>query len=74
MAIIKKETLPYTKMQIDLTGPEGNAFVLIGHAKRFARDLHLDGDKITKEMMSGDYENLVTIFDNNFGMVVDLIR
>lgn len=59
---------------IDLTGPDGNAFVLLGKAKQFARQLGLDGNAITSEMMSGDYENLIEVFDREFGDFVILER
>jgi hypothetical protein len=59
---------------IDLTGPEGNAFFLMGQANRFARDLGLDGDTIINEMKSGNYENLVQVFDRYFGDYVILER
>jgi len=59
---------------IDLTGPDGNAFVLMGYAKRFAKQLDLDADVIIKEMKSGDYENLLQVFDNYFGEFVILER
>ena len=59
---------------IDLTGPEGNAFFLMGRADRFARDLGLDGDMIIAEMRSGNYENLVQVFDRYFGDYVILER
>ena len=59
---------------IDLTGPAGNAFSLMGNAKRFARQLGLDGDKIIEEMKSGDYENLISVFDKYFGDYVILER
>ena len=59
---------------IDLTGPDGNAFVLLGKAKRLARQLGLDGNAITNEMMSGDYENLIEVFDREFGDFVILER
>ena len=57
---------------IDLTGPDGNAFVLLGKAKHLARQLGLDGNAITSEMMSGDYENLIKVFDREFGDFVIL--
>jgi hypothetical protein len=57
---------------IDLTGPDGNAFVLMGYAKNFARQLDLDADVIIKEMKSGDYEHLIKVFDNYFGSFVIL--
>jgi hypothetical protein len=65
---------PYSIPVIDLTGPQGNAFFLIGQAVRFARDLDLDGDAIVAEMKSGNYENLVQIFDRYFGDYVILER
>ena len=52
---------------IDLTGPEGNAYCLMGYAKKFARQLDLDANQIIEEMKSGDYENLVATFDKYFG-------
>ena len=58
---------PATEVVIDLTGPEGNAFNMMAHAKRFARELKMDGTIILTEMMNGDYENLVHVFDKHFG-------
>ena len=59
---------------IDLTGPDGNAFVLLGYAKRYAKQLGLDGKAIQNEMMQGDYEHLLEVFDKNFGDYVILER
>jgi len=59
---------------IDLTGPDGNAFALMGFALRFARQLDLDATQIREEMMAGDYENLVAVFDKYFGDYVTLER
>ena len=59
---------------IDLTGPDGNAFALMGYAKRFAKQLGLNGDEIISDMTSGDYENLIQVFDSNFGDFVILER
>ena len=59
---------------IDLTGPDGNAFNLMGYARRFAAQLGLDSSIIVKEMMAGDYENLLQVFDKNFGEYVILER
>ena len=57
---------------IDLSGPDGNAFALMGHAKNLARQIGLDSGHILKEMQSGDYDNLVNVFDRYFGSVVEL--
>jgi hypothetical protein len=60
------------KPVIDLTGPEGNAYCLMGYARRYSRQLGLDSDKVIDEMMRGDYENLLNVFDNYFGDYVIL--
>ena len=62
------------ELVIDLTGPDGNAYALMGYAKRFARQLDLDDKAIIAEMMSGDYENLLEVFDKYFGDFVILER
>ena len=59
---------------IDLTGPDGNAFALMAYAGRFALQLGLDKEKIINEMMSGDYENLLQVFDGYFSSFVILER
>jgi hypothetical protein len=46
----------------------------MGYAKRFARQLELDGDSIINEMKAGDYEHLVSTFDKHFGEYVILER
>ena len=67
----KKESLG---ISIDLTGPDGNAFVLIGTAGNLAKQLGLDGKAIRTEMMAGNYENLINVFDKHFGNFVTLYR
>jgi hypothetical protein len=59
---------------IDLTGPEGNAYVLLGYANKWAKELGLDGDAIRAEMTAGDYDNLLNVFDSYFGDFVILER
>ena len=64
-------------IEIDLTGPEGNAFVLLGYAKRYAKQLGKNGveaEAIVNEMTSGDYDNLLDVFDKYFGSFVTLYR
>jgi hypothetical protein len=61
-------------IEIDLTGPQGNAYFLLGTADNLAKQLGLDAIQIKLEMMSGDYENLVQTFDNYFGRIVTLYR
>ena len=61
---------------IDLTGPDGNAFALMAYAKRFATQLGWKdrGTALIEDMMSGDYEHLLEVFDNAFGEFVILER
>ena len=75
MIISKQESTK--QVVIDLTGPDGNAFALIGHAQRFAKQLGYDPKQrgeLNTEMISGDYENLVQVFDKHFGELVILER
>jgi hypothetical protein len=46
----------------------------MSYATRFARQLNLDATQIREEMMAGDYEHLVAIFDKYFGDYVILER
>ena len=72
--MIRKKQKNYGPIVIDLTGPDGNAFVLLGKAKGIAKQLELDGDKIIDEMTQSDYEHLVETFDKYFGKFVILER
>jgi len=69
-----REKQPPREIIIDLTGPDGNAFALMGYAMRFAKQLGKDGKAITNEMMSGNYENLIEVFEREFGDFVILER
>ncbi len=59
---------------IDLTGPQGNAYCLLGIAQSTAKQLDLDHKAIIAEMKSGDYEHLVETFDKYFGNIYILER
>jgi len=62
---------------IDLTGPQGNAFFLLGTAKNLAKQLGYTKKEIhylIEAMQSSDYENLIEVFDANFGHIVILER
>lgn len=61
-------------IKIDLTGPDGNAFNLLGIAKHLGKQLNKDVDDIVSRMKSGDYENLLKVFDEEFGYFVILYR
>jgi len=60
--IKKKSEMKRGPIEIDLTGPEGNAFVLMGYAKRFA-------DQIWKETPEEREERML---DNQILDMLDL--
>ena len=77
MAIRKKEERWNHSISIDLSGPEGNAFVLIGYARNFCKQLGYDKlhtERIIEEMTLTDYEGLLFTFDREFGTFVTLWR
>ena len=55
---------------VDLTGPNGNAFALLGMARKWAKQLDLDWSEIKAEATSGDYEHLLKTLDEHFGEYV----
>jgi hypothetical protein len=61
---------------IDLSGPQGNAFYLMGVVKQTFRRSGASelGDQIVEEMMNGDYEHLVKTFDLYLGEHFDIVR
>ena len=52
MAILKKDTIK--KQVIDLTGPQGNAFYLLGVAMKLSKDIGLDLDAVLEDLKGGD--------------------
>ena len=60
---------------IDLQGPQGNAFALMAYADDFLRQMgrRHEFNAMRSEMMSGDYNNLIRIFEENFGEYVTLV-
>ena len=65
---------PKTENIIDLTGPDGNAFSLMATATNLAKQLGFNDKEIVEEMTTGDYENLISVFDKYFGDYVILER
>ena len=61
---------------IDLKGPSGNAFALMGYAVDLLRQLDRRDEvhAMRTDMMSGDYNNLLRIFEENFSDYVELIN
>lgn len=59
---------------IDLTGPDGNAFHLVAMASSLCKVMGKDAEDVVSRMRGGDYENLLQVFDQEFGDLVILYR
>ena len=72
--IVEKDSTT-TEIIIDLTGPQGNAFYLLGTASKWCKQLGYDQgetDDLLNDMKSSDYDHLVKTFDDAFGHFVIL--
>lgn len=73
MTIISVPRKPF----IDLRGPAGNAFALLGLAQDYAKKLgwtEEEQEALLTNMKSSDYEHLIDVFDFHFGDYIDLMR
>ena len=71
-----RKELKHKMIEIDLSGPDGNAFVLLGLANRLGKQMYgyEKTEKILEEMRLSTYELLILTFDKYFGSVVTLYR
>lgn len=72
--MIRKKRPQKGPIEVDLTGPEGNAYCLLGMAKRWAEQLDKEWEPIHKDATSGDYEHLLSVLDREFGKYVVFLR
>jgi hypothetical protein len=72
-----KEKPRTSPIEVDLTGPQGNAFYLLSLAENLSKQLgHSDFKRecILEEMRLTDYECLLWTFNREFGSIVTLWR
>lgn len=74
MITIKTKKKRAGKIEIDLTAPKGNAYYLLGIANKMAIQLGKDNNDILNRMRSGNYENLLMVFEEEFGDFITLYR
>lgn len=77
MAIKSKSERTEHRIEIDLSGPAGNAFVLLKLADDLGKRLGYDSDhreRILDDMRLSTYEMLLQVFDREFGDHVILWR
>ena len=75
--MIKQKETQNKGIEIDLTGPQGNAYYLLGLASRWSKELQFSDsyrEEMLEKMRSSDYENLIQVLDNEFGSVVTFYR
>ena len=63
-----------SKIQIDLTGPQGNAFFILAVCKNLSKQLGISFKQIRTEMTSSDYDNLIEVADKHFGDYIDFYK
>ena len=64
------------KLTINIDGPEGNVFCILGTARELADQLGLDeaeSNHIQQDMRSGDYIHALQVFDQHFGKYVTIL-
>lgn len=57
------------KPELELVGTDGNAFALLGKARRVALQNEMDWDTIKKEAMAGDYDHLLQTLMKHFDVI-----
>lgn len=63
----RRHNVPIT---VDLDGPDGNAFALLGYAMHWCKELGINWKEFHKDATSGDYEHLLEVMDKHFGKYV----
>ena len=72
--MIKSKEYKNNGIEIDLTGPDGNAYAILGLAKRLCKEFDIPFKPLMEKMTSGDYENLIKVFDDKYGSFVTMYR
>lgn len=74
MAILKLTTP--SQLVVDLRGPEGNAYMLIGLAERLGKTLGFSPDQredVQNRLKAKDYNHLVHVMEHYFGHCVNFV-
>jgi hypothetical protein len=72
--IVPKSEKKEKRLEIDLTGLQGNAFYLIGVARTLSKQTGKDFNTIQKRMTSGNYDNVLKVFEEEFGNYVVMYK
>lgn len=75
--IVDRSLKESKSIEIDLNGPEGNAYVLLAYVDILGRQLGWNRkarELVRETMMLSNYDNLIEIFDYHFGEHVILYK
>lgn len=62
------------KIIINLTGPKGNIFYILGLVKKLSKELNYDFNKIHNEVLNGNYTNAIKVIEKYFGEYIIFIK
>jgi hypothetical protein len=69
------------RLEIDLTGPDGNVFNLISIGMNLCKELnkrrgaeYFNIKEFQLDMLSGDYEHSINVMEKNFGHLIIMYR
>ena len=77
MRITLHYRLKLLKMIVDLSGPQGNAYALMGVARSIGRELNRPYNEIKDvetRMMSGNYNDLVKVLYLEYGDFIQFVK
>lgn len=60
------------KIQYELSGPDGNVFAVMSYARKLGEELDMPVRPTIEEMTQGDYNHLLSVFNEHFGDYVEL--
>lgn len=60
-------------ISVNLDGPDGNAYALLGMSQRWCKDLGIDWNKFEAEATCADYRKLILTFEKHFGAYVKFV-
>lgn len=63
-----------SKVEIDLTRPEGNVLCLMGMVQRWCGQLGMDPKPIIADMQSSNYEHALEVMEKHFGDFIVMYR
>ena len=77
MTIISHDEYDGPPRVVDLRGPEGNAYAVMGLVKSVLKQIGYDKDhidEVIRNMMSSDYDHLIEVADEHIGHIYTFVK